>query len=185
MSLTDQQKNSWNCERCDFELVEIEKNTIFEILKELNPNFMGLPNNWLSKNFDWIKICPRCNNYPLGFGMDQGFPIRTKSKDRTTINDLDFVKAHPHHDNREEILNSQICGCFYCLEIFSHDQIIEWHGEDEHGVEQIAMCPKCGIDSVIGDVSGYQIETAFLSKMKDFWFSPSEWLKTMGDSAVN
>ena len=70
--------------------------------------------------------------------------------------------------------------CFYCLEIFSPNEIIEWHGEDEYGIEQIAICVKCGIDSVIGSASGYPIERNFLSKMHDFWFSPSEWSKTMG-----
>ena len=185
MPQTEQLEKQWNCERCDFELVEIEKNTIAEIIELLNPNFLSLPKNWKSKKSAWIRICPRCNSHPLGFEMEKGFPIRTRSGDRTTIHDLDFIMAHPHHDNRKEILKSEICGCFYCLEIFSPDEIIEWHGEDENGIEQIAMCPKCGIDSVIGDGSGYPIETAFLSVMRDFWFSPSERLKTMGASAVD
>ena len=51
-------------------------------------------------------------------------------------------------------------------------------------IEQIAICPKCGIDSVIGDVSGFPIEPTFLSVMRDFWFSPSEISKTMGATAT-
>lgn len=51
-------------------------------------------------------------------------------------------------------------------------------------IEQIAMCPKCGIDSVIGDVSGFPIEATFLAVMRDFWFSPSEIFKTMGTTAT-
>ena len=46
--------------------------------------------------------------------------------------------------------------------------------------EWIKICPKCGIDSVIGSASGYPIEHSFLMKMREFWFSPSEWSKTMG-----
>ena len=34
--------------------------------------------------------------------------------------------------------------------------------------------------NVIGSVSGYPIEHSFLKKMKDFWFSPSEWLESIG-----
>jgi hypothetical protein len=36
--------------------------------------------------------------------------------------------------------------------------------------EQSAMCPKCGIDSVIGSNSGYPITTEFLTRMKERWF---------------
>ena len=180
MSLTDQQKNSFNCKRCDFELVEIKKDTIEKIIAVLNPNFLSLPKSWKSIKSEWIKICPRCDSYSLGMEMEQGFPFRTKSGEITTIQDLDFIKAHIHHDNREEILNSPICGCFYCLETFRPDEIFQWHSEDENGVEQIAICPRCSIDSVIGSASGYPIEHSFLKKMKDFWFSPSEWLESIG-----
>ena len=127
---------------------------------------------------EWIKICPRCDKYPLGFGMEQSFPFRTKSGDKTTIQNLDFVKAHNHHHYRQEILDSKICGCFYCLESFSPSEIIEWHGEDYKELEPLALCPKCGIDSVIGSASGFPIEYSFLKKMREFWFSPSERLKT-------
>jgi hypothetical protein len=94
--------------------------------------------------------------------------------------------AHKNSDYREEILKSEICGCFYCTQTFSPDEIFEWWGsKEESGVEPTAVCPKCGIDSVIGDISGFPIETKFLSVMRDFWFSPSERFKTMGASAVN
>jgi len=168
-----------NCQRCNFELVEIQRDTLFQIIEELNPNFIGLPKDWKSLTFDWIKICPRCNSYPLGLDFEKGFSIRTKSGDRTTIHDLDFVKAHQHTEFQKEILISEKAGCFYCLEIFSPDEIDDWHGEKCKEYEPLALCPKCGIDSIIGDESGFPIEPEFLSKMKDFWFSPSERSKTM------
>jgi len=185
MSINDLQEKSWNCERCDFELVEVEKDTIGQIIDILNPNFLSLPTNWESNKSELIKVCPRCDSYPLGFGMEQEFSIHTRSGNKSTINDLDFVKAHKNSDYREEILKSEICGCFYCTQTFSPDQILEWWGEEESGVDPTAVCPKCGVDSVIGDVSGFPIEPTFLSVMRDFWFSPCERFKTMGDSAVN
>ena len=175
MSVTDQKNKSRNCKRCEFEMVEIEKDTIKEIVKSLNPNFLSLSKNFKTKKSEWLKICPRCDSYSLGVEMEQGFPIRTRSGEITTIHNLDFVAAHKHHHYRDEILNSKLCGCFYCLETFRPDEIIEWHLEDENGIGQTALCPKCGIDSVIGSVSGSPIEHSFLLKMKDFWFSPSEW----------
>ena len=182
MPSTDQQKISFNCKRCDFEMVEIEKDTIKKIVKILNPNFLSLPKNWQSMKTEWIKICPRCDSHPLGLETEHIFQIRTISGNFTAINDLDFVKAHKHTDFQQEILKSQECGCFYCLEIFSPDEIDDWHGEDCKEYEPLALCPKCGIDSVIGDKSGFPIKHAFLLKMREFWFSPSEWSKTMGAS---
>jgi acetone carboxylase gamma subunit len=33
-----------------------------------------------------------------------------------------------------------------------------------------ALCPRCEIDSVLGDASGYPITHDFLSKMRHYWF---------------
>jgi hypothetical protein len=163
-------------------MVEIEKDTIKKIIEILNPHFLSLSKDWKSMKGDWTKICPRCDSYTLGFKTEHDFPINTKLGDTTTINDIDFVKAHKHTEFQKEILKSEKCGCFYCLEIFSPDEITDWHGEDCKEYEPLALCPKCSIDSVIGSASGYPIEENFLRKMKDFWFSPSEWSKTMGAS---
>ena len=122
---------SWNCKRCDFELVEIHKDTILKILDELkNPNFRSLPTDWNSMEGDWIKICPSCDKGPLGFNTDKRFPSRTQSGEHTSIHDLDFVKAHLHSEYAKEILRSDICGCFYCCETFKPEEIDQWHGED-------------------------------------------------------
>ena len=182
MSLTKQQNIPLNCQRCDFEMVEIEKDTIEKIIKILNPNFLSLPKDWESLKGDWIKVCPRGDSHPLGIETEHIFQIRTISGNLTAINDLDFVKAHKHTDFQKEILKSKRCGCFYCLEIFSPDEITDWHGEDCKEYEPLALCPYCGIDSVIGSASGYPIEHSFLMKMREFWFSASEWSKTMGES---
>ena len=68
----------------------------------------------------------------------------------------------------------KVCGCFYCLKIFSPEDIKEWlvakdEGNlcDRYGT---AICPYCGIDSVIGESSGYPITKEFLAKMKEYWF---------------
>jgi hypothetical protein len=185
MAPIDQQEKSWNCKRCDFELVEVEKNTIAEIIKKLKPNFLSLSKSWKSNKSEWIKVCPRCDSYCLGIDMEQGYPIRTSSGVRTTIQDLDFVRAHKHTGYQQEILKSEKAGCFYCLKIFSPEEINDWHGEKCEEYEPLALCPKCGIDSVIGSASGYPIENSFLKKMKDFWFSPSERSKTMGTTTEN
>lgn len=77
-------------------------------------------------------------------------------------------EAHKHSlSNRDALRKSVLCGCFYCLKRFPPTEIREWI-HDKEG--QTALCPFCGIDSVIGDASGYGIETAFLEDMKKYWF---------------
>ncbi|HOF34112.1 MAG TPA: cytoplasmic protein [Spirochaetota bacterium] len=79
----------------------------------------------------------------------------------------DIITAHYYSSNHKNIiLNDKICGCFYCLKTFSPSQIIDWI-EDTEGT---ALCPYCGIDSVIGESSGYPITHKFLDKMNKYWF---------------
>ncbi len=82
----------------------------------------------------------------------------------------DIIKAHKvsvHH--RAQIEKSVQCGCFHCLGIFAPKRIDEWTDfEGDQG--QTALCPRCGVDSVIGDASGYSVTTKFLTEMKRYWF---------------
>ena len=105
MPFAEQKRKSWICTRCDFELVQIQKDTIEKIIEILNPNFLSLPMNWKSMKTEWIKVCPRCDNHSLGFETDHVFPIRTKSGNTTTINDLDFSDVN-HQFNTTNIVNS-------------------------------------------------------------------------------
>ncbi|MDD5065792.1 MAG: cytoplasmic protein [bacterium] len=77
-----------------------------------------------------------------------------------------LIDAHKYTIyNREQIINDKKCGCFYCLEIFTPNQITEWIDND-----QTALCPYCGVDSIIGEYSGYPITKLFLKSMMNYWF---------------
>lgn len=79
-----------------------------------------------------------------------------------------IYEAHQHSTNhRVDIERSEICGCFYCLATFSPNEIDEWIKSDS---EEFAICPRCGIDSIIGDASGIIINTKFLREMNKYWF---------------
>ncbi|HCX82799.1 MAG TPA: cytoplasmic protein [Rhodoferax sp.] len=90
----------------------------------------------------------------------------------------DIIAAHSHcSSHRMEVLASSVCGCFYCLSIFAPVTITDWVDfpldapEDQQlDLGTTALCPSCGIDSVIGSNSGYPITTAFLSDMRQHWF---------------
>lgn len=42
---------------------------------------------------------------------------------------------------------------------------------DDSDIGQTAMCPYCGIDSVIGSASGFPITPEFLMRMRAYWFN--------------
>ena len=65
---------------------------------------------------------------------------------------------------------SQLCGCFYCCTTFAPTEISVWVDRDAEGVGQTALCPKCGIDSVLGDKSGFSPSDELLTSMKLLWF---------------
>jgi hypothetical protein len=74
--------------------------------------------------------------------------------------------AHRHSSgHRAEVLQSSLCGCFYCGATFAPDKIAEWIDSD-----QTALCPHCGIDSVIPAASGFELTPEFLASMKAHWF---------------
>lgn len=71
-------------------------------------------------------------------------------------------------NNKSEILNGNLCGCYNCLEISEVKEIIEWIAEPNGG-EDSAACPKCTFDSVLS--SAYPIEDPeFLLEMRKYHF---------------
>ena len=72
-------------------------------------------------------------------------------------------KASAH--NRLTIKKSRKCGCFYCLAIFTPDEIKVW---GDH--EDTALCPFCDIDAVLGDATGFPITSDFLKRMHRNYF---------------
>ncbi len=79
----------------------------------------------------------------------------------------DYIAAHEFSfNNKPQLDEEQICGCFFCGTIFCSSEITEYL-RDPLGT---AVCPYCGIDSVIGESSGYPITADFLTKMQSYWF---------------
>lgn len=83
-----------------------------------------------------------------------------------------YIEAHKYSNSHmTELKKDRLCGCFYCMEIFSPLKIKEWivqpNSCDSGGT---AICPFCGMDSVIGESSGYPITKEFLAKMNKYWF---------------
>ena len=83
------------------------------------------------------------------------------------MEDIRIIEAHKFSSNhKKELLNDQKCGCFFCLKIFGPKEITDWIKD----TEGTAICPYCGVDSVIGESSGFPMTKEFLSKMYEYWF---------------
>jgi len=79
---------------------------------------------------------------------------------------MDVKAAHAFSSkHRQQVLASERCGCFYCCALFSPHDIAEWTDEDS-----TALCPRCGIDAVLGSASGVPLTRDFLQQMKHAWF---------------
>jgi hypothetical protein len=82
----------------------------------------------------------------------------------------EHIAAHKNSIYHEtEVMESEKCGCFSCGETFPPSAIREWTDEGSADNERTALCPRCGVDSVIGSKSGFPIEKSFLRKMRNYW----------------
>ena len=75
------------------------------------------------------------------------------------------AKAHSVR-HRAEIEASTRCACFFCFRVFPSAEIKAWTD-----VNTTALCPKCGVDAVIGDASGHSIAERSLRKMHEHYFA--------------
>jgi len=81
-------------------------------------------------------------------------------------------RAHSAASNHmAQLKKDRLCGCFYCLRIYDPAEIVEWIVDDNPiDKDGTAICPYCGVDSVIGESAGYPLTIEFLGKMKKAWF---------------
>jgi hypothetical protein len=77
------------------------------------------------------------------------------------------LAAHKHSTHhRAEIEASPRCGCFFCFRTFRSSDIKAWID-----ASQTALCPTCGVDSVIGSASNHRLDDAFLRGMHARFFA--------------
>lgn len=80
-----------------------------------------------------------------------------------------YASALKHASNhRAEITESADCGCFSCFRRFGVAEIRSWIDKN-----QTALCPRCGLDSVIGAAAGYALDDRFLRNLNLFNTGPT------------
>lgn len=91
-----------------------------------------------------------------------------------TFSEQYLTEAHKHSSgHRAEIKASEVCGCFYCGNIFPPSEIDMWVNNGTY-----ATCPKCSIDSVLGSASGLPVANkTFLDAMHERWFERTEYVE--------
>lgn len=73
--------------------------------------------------------------------------------------------------NKSIIDFSTYAGCYHCLAIFEAKEINQYTDSGK-----TAICPKCGIDTVLGD-SCMKIDATALKEINDFWFTKKSVVK--------
>jgi len=103
--------------------------------------------------------------------VDSGFEERKKA------NPILAEAARHGVQNREEISKSALCRCYCCLKTFPSEAIYDWWdlpkdsaGTGTEVLGMTAVCPFCGVDSVLGDQCGYELSEVFLKEMQQHWF---------------
>ena len=98
--------------------------------------------------------------------------LKSKKKSKSKKYSIEYLRtAHKHSsNNKKEILESEVCCCFNCLQTFYPKEIFNWCDEDNPN-GATAMCPYCYVDSVIGSKSGYPVnDPNFAEEMYRYWF---------------
>lgn len=67
--------------------------------------------------------------------------------------------------NKDELAHSEKCGCVYCGSIFNPNEITKWTDENN-----TAICPYCGVDSVIADSDDIDLNHEFLEELHREYF---------------
>jgi hypothetical protein len=85
-----------------------------------------------------------------------------------TIPELKAIYSHSIR-NEESILKSNLCGCFHCISILAATDVKSSEMMVEKDGFKTAICPICGIDSVLGDAS-VEITAEILEALNEHYF---------------
>ena len=68
-------------------------------------------------------------------------------------------------NNMSELEKSKTAGCYYCMSIIEPSKITETTDDGK-----TAICPNCGIDSVLPESSSFKIDQNTLKELNKYWF---------------
>ena len=78
------------------------------------------------------------------------------------------------HNNEIEILHSKTCSCIFCRQQYDARKVNDWVN-DENGMS--AICPECGMDTVIGDSGGEPLDKETLKALNLAFYGEDYMIK--------
>ncbi len=91
----------------------------------------------------------------------------------------DLEEAHKYSYNNKKLLTRFTdVACFYCISFYTVAEIKEWVNK-----ATTALCPKCGIDSVIPNPDNL-LNESMLREMYQYFFEHSIYSVKMKDGAI-
>ena len=93
--------------------------------------------------------------------------------------ELERIHDSGSSHNRYAISGSALAGCYYCCKIWepAGTKIAEFCDIDTEAPDGLgnatALCPFCGIDSVLASIDVHPITMELLQDMSEYWFSTS------------
>lgn len=79
---------------------------------------------------------------------------------------IDDILAHTK-GNESDILHSNRCACLFCRQRYDARKVSDWSNE---GNKISAVCPECGMPTVVGDASGYTFDHDELKELNERLF---------------
>lgn len=115
-------------------------------------------------NDSCIWHCNDCGHYYHKLGLREFLEATRKGKKAP-----EHIRALIYSEmNKKAIDKSNICGCYYCLEIYPKQDIYEWI-TDVHD-EPTALCPYCDQPTVLTDSFKPDLDIDFLKTVHNFWY---------------
>ena len=106
--------------------------------------------------------------YHIYVYLNPEYTWETDGHPELTVKDL-CVYGHQYSiSNKQSVLSSDRCGCFFCQKIFESNMISETYINDKNG--ETAICPFCGVDAILPD-SKVDLSEALLEDMYKVWFT--------------
>jgi ssDNA-binding Zn-finger/Zn-ribbon topoisomerase 1 len=116
-----------------------------------------------------VEQCPKCRTELHGWQMERAKSLALSAFLKENHKGADEAPedlriGHAASSwHLKQLEHTGQAGCFYCLRIFPVKEIEDWTDD-----KQTAICPKCGIDSVVPVTENVTPE--FLKRMQQFWF---------------
>jgi predicted RNA-binding Zn-ribbon protein involved in translation (DUF1610 family) len=116
-----------------------------------------------------VFICNLCGagTFDWRGEMARALAMSAYSKSQNVVADIPEPWRSAHalgSQHRKQLEHIGRCGCFYCLAFFDAGDVVEWIDDN-----QTALCPRCGIDSVLPVTE--EITPEFLKQMQQYWFA--------------